>query len=231
MDAVYWIAGAFLVLCLIPWIRVFFRRIVMAAKLRRTARANGWTLRALHPLWFLGPNGGTVPDCAFEGTAGGRHRIYSVKLWASLSRMQNAYFTGSDPQTVRYKRIVPLAGRFAGRYDWELNAIAEGTGGGISAVRESREKTREPVDYQSLCGNGCEVIPVLLFCPAPLNVAEGRIVPLTHTTVERLPMFTKAAETTVETKRLFDGDLLCGREYVFGTEAFLSELKYPHIAL
>jgi hypothetical protein len=231
MEPVFPIAAAAAFFLILPWIVCLFKRLKMAAKLRMAAKSNGWTLRPLHPLWFLGTNGTSVPDCLFEGTAGGRRRIYSVKLWASLCRMQNAYFIGTDPQTVRYRRIVPLAGRFAGKYDWELNEIAEGTGGGINLLRESREKKREPVDYRYRCGGGAEVIPVLLFCPAPLNVAEARVVPLTHTTVERLPMFTKAAETTLETRRLFDGDLLHEREYVFGTEAFLGELKYPHIGV
>ena len=231
MKAVCRIACALVLLGLIPWIRCFFKRIVMAVKLRDAAKKNGWTFRPARPLWFLAPNGGTEADCFLEGQAGRERRVYSVKLWASLFRMQNAYFIGGDPQSVRYKRIVPLAGRFGGKYGWELNETAEETGGGISMVVGSREKKRKLVDYLSRCGGSPDVIPVLLFCPAPLNVAQSRVIPLTHTTVERLPMFTKAEETTIESKRLFDGDLLHGREYIFGTEAFLSELRYPHIGI
>ena len=202
----------------------------MAVRLRRTARANGWTFTPARPLWLFAPNGGTAQDCRIEGECAGRPRVYAVKLWASLFRMQNAYFIGDDPQSVRYKRIIPLAGRFGGKYGWELNEIAEGTGGGISMVTESREKKRDPVDYWGdVPGEG--IIPVLLFCPAPLNVAEARVVPLTHSTAERLPMFTKPADTTLAVRRLFDGDLLHEREYVFGTEAFLSELRYPHVGM
>ena len=229
MKAVWWVTCALVLPGLIPWIRCFFKRIVMAVKLRDAAKKNGWTFRPARPLWFLAPNGGTEADCFFEGQAGRGRRVYSVKLWASLFRMQNAYFIGEDPQTVRYKRIVPLAGRFGGKYGWELNEIAEGTGGGISMVTESREKKRLPVDYRTGAENGEDVFPVLLFCPAPLNVAEARVVPLTHSTMERLPMFTKPADTTLAVRRLFDGDLLHEREYVFGTEAFCSELRHPHI--
>ncbi len=226
---------AWLLLCaaglilLWPWLRCLLRRIVMAAKLRRTAAGNGWTLKPARLLWFLSPNGGTRADCFIRGKTEDGERVYSIKLWASLFRMQNAYFIGSDPGTVRYKRIVPLAGRFGGKYGWELNEIAEGTGGGINMVTESREKKRPAVDYWSGAGGAYEVIPVLLFCPAPLNVAEARIVPLTHSTVERLPMFTRPADTTLSVRRLFDGDLLHEREFVFGTEAFLSELRHPHV--
>lgn len=222
---------ALLIAVLLPWIRCLFKRIVMAVKLRRCAKANGWTLTPARPLWFLAPNGGAFPDCFLRGRTERGERTYAVKLRASLFRMQNAYFVGSDPQSVRYKRIIPLAGRFGGKYGWELNEIAEGTGGGISMVTESREKKRRPVDYWTATEGGGEVIPVLLFCPAPLNIAEARVIPLTHSTVERLPMFTKPADTTLTVRRLFDGDLLHDREYVFATEAFLSELRYPHVAM
>ncbi len=229
MEPVFWIAAAAAFFLILPWIVCLFKRLKMAAKLRMAAKSNGWTLRPLHPLWFLGTNGGTVPDCEFEGEAGGRRRIYSVKLWASLYRMQNAYFIGTDPQTVRYRRVIPLAGRFAGQYGQDLEEIPLGTGGGINMIRNSSEKKRLPVDYRSACGNGGEVIQVLLFCPAPLNVMEARKIPLTHTTVERLPMFTKAEETTLSTRPCYDGDLLHGAEFVFGTEGFIAELKYSCI--
>ena len=225
------LGAALLTVALLPWIRCFFKRIVMAGKLRRCAAANSWTLTPTRPLWFLAANGGTSPDCFIRKRTERGERTYAVKLWASLFRMQNVYFIGDDPQSVRYKRIVPLAGRFGGKYGWELNEIAEGTGGGISMVTESREKKRMPVDYRAGTESGGELIPVLLFCPAPLNIAEARVVPLTHSTVERLPMFTKPADTTLTVRRLFDGDLLHEHEYVFATEAFCSELRYPHVAM
>lgn len=229
MRGILLIGAVILTAALLPWLRCLLRRSVMAVKLQRASRADGWTLVPARFLWFLSPNRGTSPDCVIRKETERGERVYAVKLWASLFRMQNAYFVGSDPQTVRYKRIIPLAGRFGGKYGWELNEIAEGTGGGINMVTESREKKRPAVDYFSGIDGACEVIPVLLFCPAPLNVAEARIVPLTHSTAERLPMFTKPAETTLSVRRLFDGDLLHEREYVFATEAFLSELRYPHI--
>ena len=230
MRGILWLGIAILAAVLLPWLRCLVKRTVMAVKLRRTAGKNGWTLTPARFLWFLSPNGGTSPDCFIRKETERGERIYAVKLWASLFRMQNAYFIGDDPQSVRYKRIVPLAGRFGGKYGWELDEIAEGTGGGISMVTESREKKRDPVDYYG-DAPGVGIIPVLLFCPAPLNIAEARVVPLTHSTVERLPMFTKPADTTLAVRRLFDGDLLHGREYVFGTEAFLSELRYPHVGM
>ena len=229
MDLLRFLLCAAGILLLFPWIRCFFRRAVMAVRLRRRARANGWTFTPARPLWFLAPNSGTSPDCFFRKETERGTRVYSVKLWASLFRMQNAYFIGDDPQTVKYRRIVPLAGRFGGKYGWELDEIAEDTGGGINMITESRERTREAVDYRAGAGEGADVFPILLFCPAPLNVAEARVVPLSHTTVERPPMFTKLPETTLRTRRLFDGDLLHEREYVYGTAAFLSELKYPHL--
>jgi len=231
MDLLRFLLCAAGILLLFPWVRCFFRRAVMAVRLRRRARANGWTFTPARPLWFLAANSGTSPDCFLEGEAAGKKRIYSVKLWASLRRMQNVYFIGADPGTVRTRRVVPLAGRFASKFDSDLEEIVEGTGGGINLILESREKRRDPVDYWTRAGGGPYVIPVLLFCPAPLNVMESRVVPLSHSTVERLPMFTKAAETTLATRRLFDGDLLHGREYIFGTEAFCSELAHPHVGL
>ena len=231
MDLLRFILCAVGLILLLPWIRFVFRRIVMAAKIRRTARANGWTFTPARPLWLFAPNGGTAPDCRIEGECAGRPRVYAVKLWASVRKMQNVYFIGSDPQSVRCRRIIPLAGRFASRFDWNMGELTDGTGGGVNLIRESREKPRAAVDYYTDAAGRFrpETVPVLLFCPAPLNVAEGRVVPLTHTTVERLPMFSKPAETTVTVRRLFDGELLHEREYVFGTEAFCSELRHPHI--
>ena len=221
--------GVLFLLWLLPYLRCAGKRIVLAAKLKRTAGRCGWTLRHPRFLWFLAPNRGTSPDCLLEGESDGERRIYSVKLWASVRRMQNLYFIGTDPGTVRTRRVVPLAGRFASKFDPDLEELPEGTGGGINMILESREKARDPVDYWTPAGGGPYVIPVLLFCPAPLNVMEARVVPLIHSTVERRPMFTKAAETTLSVRRLFDGDLLHEREFIFGTQAFLSELAHPHI--
>ena len=229
MKPFLWILGAAAILFFLPRLLTLFRRIRMAVRLRAAAKKNVYTLRPLHPLWFFGTNSGTSPDVLFEKTENGERRIYSVKLWASGRKMQNIVFIGTDPQTVQVRRIIPLAGRFGTWMDWDFNPITDGTGGGINWLRETRPKKREPVDYWTPAGTSYGVIPVLLFCPAPMNVAEARVVRLSHTTVERQPMYTKAPETTLEKRRLFDGDLLHEREYVFGTRAFITELTYPTV--
>ena len=231
MELFLWICAAAAFLWILPRAIWLFKRLTMALKLTVAAKRNGWTLRPLHPLWFFGLNVGTLPDFALTGTADGRERVYSVKLWASLHRMQNAYFIGSDPQFVRYRRVIPLAGRFAGKFAQDLEEIPDGTGGGINLIRESREKERRPVAYAALPDgmDRQQIIPVLLFCPAPLNIMEAKRIPLAHTTVERQPMFSKPAETTLTVRPCFDGDLLHETEYVFGTKGFLSELKYSCI--
>lgn len=231
MNALYWCGAVLLIVLIWPWLRCGGKRIVMAVRLARAARKNGWTRIPARPLWFFASNLGARPDIYFEKRTEAVRRIYAVKLWASLYRMQNAYFVGPDPGKVRYRRVIPLAGRFATKFDWGLEELTEGTGGGINLIRETRDKPRPDIDYWTAADGGTlsGVIPVLLFCPAPLNVGEAKVVPLTHTTVERTPMFEKKAETTLVTRRLFDGDLLHEREYVFATRAFCTELAYPTI--
>ena len=220
-----------LVIFVFPYLVFLCKRIVMAFKLRRTCRREGYELHPAHPFWFWGRNNSSKIDCVLVHRD--KKRVYPVKLYGSVHRLQNLYFIENTEweQTVRIRRVIPVAGRFASFFSPQLTETATAFGGGINHIHESKPKKRNFPNYWEGHEHDFEnrIFPILLFCPVPLNVMEARLVPLKHSTVERLSIGEKREDTTIKSQVRYDSELLHEKEYVFGTKGFLAELKYPHL--
>ena len=219
-------AAAALAVLLWPLIVCACKRIRMALRLRRTCRKEGHRLVPLHPFWFWGLNFSARPDFLVR-TKDGR-AVYTVKLFGVLRRLSNLYFVQTtDGGIVCFtRRVVPLAGRFATMLDEDLKPIPGGASSGVNIVYDTRRRARSPVDYASPTeGERIANIPVLLVNPAPLAVRASEEIPVTPWTVERRPMFTKKEEKRLESRTVYDGELLHLDEYVYAASGFLKELS------
>ena len=78
---VFWLLVIFAVfLYVIPAIRLLFKRISCARKLRRLCRRRGFTLQGTHALWFLGSRRRKGCDCVI----GTPSQVFAVKLFGVL---------------------------------------------------------------------------------------------------------------------------------------------------
>ena len=218
-------AAAALAVLLWPLIVCACKRIRMALRLRRTCRKESHRLVPLHPFWFWGLNFSARPDFLVR-TKDGR-AVYTVKLFGVLRRLSNLYFVKTADGQLTYfeRRVVPLAGRFPTMLDDDLRPIPGGSVSGVNYMYDTRRRARREVDYASPTeGEHITNIPVLLVNPAPLAVRASEEIPAEHWTVERQPMFTKKEPTRLESRTVYDGELLHLAEYVFGTSGFIKEL-------
>ncbi len=225
----FWLTLAVLVflLLLLPYVRFVFIRTKSYLKIRRACRENGFTLTPAHALPFLSHNRSSVAD--FTVRANDNSRVYCVKMFGALRRLQTLYFV--DDNRYLWERKIPLAGR---------NMLA------LVHTHTSRLHKHPTVDYVGdfdVTSVG-RVIPVLLLCPAPMAVRRSKQILERHSTMERPTMFTprKEFEYTVagtqqrkgavmdifdalgSTDAIYDGEWVTG-EYVFGTSAFCAELN------
>lgn len=225
----FWLtlAGLLLFLFFLTYVRVGFIRIKSYLKIQRSCRANNFTLTPAHALPFLSHNRSSCVD--FYLRANDNSRVYCVKMFGSLHRLQTLYFV--DGSRYLWEQKIPLAGR-------NVHALVH--------THVSRLHRRPPIDFAgtfdaSFAG---QKIPVLLLCPAPMAVRKSAVVLERHSTMERLPMFTprKEFEYTVAgtqekngpvmsafdhiggAKALYDGDSV-GDAYIFATSALCMELS------
>lgn len=211
--------------CAVPYFVLGVRRLKMAVKLRRACRAEGHRLVPLHPFWLWGSRSSAHADFLVR-IRGGR-AVYTVKLFSTAHRLANLYFVKTADGQLTYfeRRVVPLAGRFPTMLDDDLRPIPGGSVSGVNYVYDTRRRTRHEVDYASPTeGEHITNIPVLLVNPAPLAVRASEEIPAEHWTVERQPMFTKKEPTRLESRTVYDGELLHLAEYVYGTSGFIKEL-------
>ncbi len=225
----FWLtlAGIVLVLFLFTYVRVLFIRIKSYLKIKRACRANGFTLTPAHALPFLSHNRAACADFTVRANDGSR--VYCVKMFGALRRLQTFYFVDTDRYL--WEQKIPLAGR-------NVHALVH--------TRVSRLHKRPQIDFAGDVDTSSagRVIPVLLLCPAPMSVRSSTIVLERHSTMERTPMFTprKEFEYTVAgtqgkngsvmsvfdslggAKPLYDGDSV-GDAYLFATSAFCMELN------
>lgn len=99
--------GFFIILWLLPYVRIFFKRILLFLKLKKACRVHSWTLRGTHPLWFLGTNQNDI--CDFHIYTG--RNLYSVKLFALRHRRSTLVFSDGRQYHIRY--FLGLIGQFA----------------------------------------------------------------------------------------------------------------------
>lgn len=219
-------AAAAVVLAVLLWPLLVcgVKRIRMAFRLRRACRREGHRLVPLKPFWFWGLNFSARPDFLVR-TKDGRV-VYTVKLFGVLRRLSNLYFVKTTDGRIECfeRRVVPLSGRFSTMLDEDLRPMP-GSVSGVNYVYDTRRRVRREVDYASPTEDERIVnIPVLLVNPAPLAVRAAEEIPAEHWTVERTPMFTKKEDFRLESRTVYDGELMHNAETVFGTSGFIREL-------
>jgi len=119
------------VVLLYPYVRCFVKRIVMAKKLKKMCRTNGFSLYPTHPFWMLGRRGGACCDFYVET----EEKILSVKLFGVPRRSLMLVFTEDGKYffrrilVIRYKpypidrrqHLLPNYDfRYRFRKEWEL---------------------------------------------------------------------------------------------------------------
>ncbi len=179
---------------------------------------------------FWGLNNSSKAD--FIIRLNGGRAVYTVKLFGALHKLSNVYFIRSPIGEISYKwkRVVPLAGAFGTQFDDNLEPVTGTLTGGINHITESVRKTRNTVDYYTPTeGESIVNIPILLCSPAPLNIREAEEIYVNPSLLERMPMFTKREDTRIESRIVFDGNLLHGVEYAFSVSGFVKELSDLHL--
>lgn len=88
MNGYFYIALVVLGLCLLPYVRIFCKRISLYLRLRRICRKRNFKLYGTHFGWLFSP--WQYPRCDF--VVEGDHTIYAVKLIASKSKTRKLVF-------------------------------------------------------------------------------------------------------------------------------------------
>ena len=88
MNGYFYIALAILVLLLLPYVRIFCKRISLYVRLKHICRKRSFKLRGTHFGWLFSP--WWYPRCDF--VVEGDHTVYAVKLFASKSSTRTLVF-------------------------------------------------------------------------------------------------------------------------------------------
>lgn len=105
MNGYFYMALIILVLLLLPYVRIFIKRISLYIRLRRICRKRSFRLQGTHFGWLFSPWWYPRHDFVVEGD----HTVYAVKLFASKSKTRKLVFT-ADGSFYWVKRMV-LMGR------------------------------------------------------------------------------------------------------------------------
>lgn len=223
MEFWYVLGGAVLTLILFPYVRFGVRRIRFAVKMRKACRDNGFTFRPAHPLWLFDPN--NCGRASFYAVSESDSRLYAVSLFGALHRLETLTFI--DGKRYRWERAIPVIGR----------GVVQDDGGSLLGAVIHRHETRirklQPVDYYfrlpDTVSSGRTVLPVVIGNPVPLHVMRAREVWTEHSTVERLAIGEKKKETRLDSREIYDGDLIFDA-YLFSGEGFRRELYHSCLA-
>lgn len=104
MNGYFYIAGIILVLCCLPYVRIFCKRISLYARLRRICRKRNFKLYGTHFGWLFSPWWYPRHDFVVEGD----HEIFPVKLFASKSKTRRLVFT-NDGSFYWVKRLMLMS--------------------------------------------------------------------------------------------------------------------------
>ncbi len=85
------------ILWLIPYIRIFFKRLSLCRRLHAACKANGWTLSPTHRFWYFGSKN----DARCDVHVATKHDVFSVKLFAVPHRCSTLVFTGGNAYFIR----------------------------------------------------------------------------------------------------------------------------------
>lgn len=102
MEFWYALLGITALILVLPYIRVFFKRLVCMRKLKKVCKQQGHLLYAAHPLWFPGRNHAKTCDLYVE-TA---REVFAVKLFG-LPRKNDRLLIKEDGTYV-IQRVIPL---------------------------------------------------------------------------------------------------------------------------
>jgi len=130
VNGYFYILPAVLVLLLLPYIRIFVKRIGLYLRLKRICRKRGFRLQGNHFGWLFSPWWYKKHDF----TVYGDHTIYAVKFFASKSKtrrltirddgqfywIRKLAITGRSPDVVRYE--IPEKPRRLPEYDFSVEA-------------------------------------------------------------------------------------------------------------
>ena len=86
-----------LLITLIPYLRIFCKRLSLCRRLHAACKRNGWTLHPAHKLWFLGRKNDARCDVHIVT----KHDVYSVKLFAVMRRSSTLVLTGGRGYFIR----------------------------------------------------------------------------------------------------------------------------------
>ena len=147
----FWIviAAAVIFFLCYGYIRAFFKRVIMAHKLKKCCVRNGYALTKTGPLFTLNRS-----DRVTYRIENGNN-VYLLKLMGSAHKLETFCLNTGGTYTVQ--RIIPMV---------------VGKGGSVAHTRTSREKPLPQVDwYQGKEPDWTKNnIPIYLFCPAPMEV-------------------------------------------------------------
>ena len=104
MNGYFYIAGIILVLCCLPYVRIFCKRISLYVRLRRICRKRNFKLYGTHFGWLFSPWWYPHHDFVVEGD----HEIFPVKLFASKSKTRRLVFT-NDGSFYWVKRLMLMS--------------------------------------------------------------------------------------------------------------------------
>ncbi|MGM9625658.1 MAG: hypothetical protein ACI3XM_08110 [Eubacteriales bacterium] len=99
--------GFFIILWLLPYVRIFVKRMILYLKIKKACSVHSWTLRGTHPFWFFGINQNGI--CDFHIYTG--RNLYSVKLFALRYRRSMLVFSDERQYHIRY--FLGLIGQFS----------------------------------------------------------------------------------------------------------------------
>ena len=86
-----------LLITLVPYVRIFCKRLSLCRRLHAACKKNGWTLSPAHRYWFLGRKNDTRCDVHIVT----KHDVYSVKLFSVKYRRSALVLTGGRGYFIR----------------------------------------------------------------------------------------------------------------------------------
>ena len=143
---------AAIVLCIAP-VRALFKRIRMVGKIKKCCRKTGFTLTSVGSPFSL--NGSQ--QISFQIVKG--NTVFLVKLLGSMHKLETFYLNTGGSYHV--ERIIPLI---------------VGRGGSVSHTKVGKTHPFPEIDWfhGEAEDYGKRYIPILLFCPAPMEVRVVR---------------------------------------------------------
>ena len=106
MEFWYVLIGIGFLILLLPYIRLFFKRLNCACKINKLCRKKGYKKYSTHLFWFLGNQYGMNCDLYIE-TA---NEIFAIKLFGVTRRLSVLILKQKNAYSIRKKSVLPTHG-------------------------------------------------------------------------------------------------------------------------